>query len=359
MSKKRYDYIDIAKGICILLIVLFHIDFSFWTDNSFGVYITRFASFFKVTLFFCLSGLTLKEEKLAKTKSFIIDKIKKLYLKVAIIGIIFVLLHNVFIQIGFYTNGVTYSGKLMHSYSLLETCKECGLSLLMANREVMIGPLWFGNVLFIALMIEVILCAVIKKLKIPHAREVRLAVCFLLMVIGWVLGEFFALNIPRANNSLSALFLIDFTQYLKSVRKIKFDNVIMFIITSVVCLISPVFGSFSMNKNVIINPLIFIAVTIAFMYSFLFLSQKIELIPHRILKFIGLHSFDIMVYQFLGFKVAALIVGANTGFLMPTADNVWWMLYYLAFGILIPIIIGCLIDLVKKGCRTVLAQKNH
>ena len=62
----------------------------------------------------------------------------------------------------------------MHSYSLLETCKECGLSLLMANREVMIGPLWFGNVLFIALMIEVILCAVIKKLKIPHAREVRL-----------------------------------------------------------------------------------------------------------------------------------------------------------------------------------------
>ena len=64
LRKKRYDYIDIAKGVCILTIVLFHIDFSYWSDNIIGVYLSRFTSFFKVTLFFCLSGLTLKEEKL-------------------------------------------------------------------------------------------------------------------------------------------------------------------------------------------------------------------------------------------------------------------------------------------------------
>ena len=348
LRKKRYDYIDIAKGVCILTIVLFHIDFSYWSDNIIGVYLSRFTSFFKVTLFFCLSGLTLKEEKLFKTREFIINKIRKLYLKVVIIGIVFVLLHNLFIIIGFYTNGEMYSGKLMFHYSPVDVIKECFFSLLLANREVMIGPLWFGNVLFIALMIEAIISAFTKKTKFSHGREIRLAISFFLMVVGWILSECLSINIPRFNNSLSALFLIDFTQYLTEVKKVTFDNYKVFIIAVVICLLSPLAGSFSMNKNSIINPAFFVIITFSFMYSIMFLTKKIEKLPLNVLKTIGKYSFEIMAYQFLSFKIASLIILEDTGLLVPHAENAFMLLYYLLFGISLPVLIGVVIGKIKS-----------
>lgn len=347
LNSKRQNWIDIAKGICILGIVLLHINFVFWTDNELGKYLKEFIGIFKVSLFFCISGLTLKEEKLVETKDFIKNKFFRLYLRVVLIGAIFVLLHNFFISIGFYSEDIIYSEKPMFRYSLTDCLKQLLFTLCMGNREVLIGPLWFGNVLFMALMLEMVVCFIINRLNVNHGRELRLAVCTLFMILSWIAGTYFGINIPRFNNTFSALFLIDYTQYLVSVKGIQFNNIKIAVCTFVLCFICPFFGSFSMNRNAIVNPIFFIVASSVFMYTIFYSSKKLEK-RLKILGILGTYSFEIMVFQFLAFKIAALIMCVDTSFLVPTADNVWWMLYYLFFGIVVPIIIGVVINFVKK-----------
>lgn len=352
MSSKKYDWIDIAKGICIITIVLMHINFSFWSANVVGKYLASFTSLYKVSLFFCISGLTLKEERLQKTVLFIKDKFKKLYSKVIVIGIIFVLLHNFLIKIGFYSTEVTYAGKTMLYYGFEDIIKQIVLTLCMANREVLIGPLWFGAVLFMAFIGEAILCFLTERTRFNYKREIRLCLCLLGMIGAWGLGNYMGINIPRFNNTFSALFLIDYTQYLVSKKNIKFDNLKIFLASLVICLVCPLIGSFSMNLNQIVNPVFFIVVVTAFMYFVFYSSKKLERLPHKILKVIGSYSFEIMVYQFVGFKVASILSGGNgLSNLIPTASNHFWLVYYALFGIIIPILIGCVINKLKSIVR--------
>lgn len=76
---KRLEWIDVCKGILIITIVLMHINFSFWSENAVGKYIGNLTSLYKVSIFFYVAGLTLKDEDLKEPWRFIKRKIKKLY----------------------------------------------------------------------------------------------------------------------------------------------------------------------------------------------------------------------------------------------------------------------------------------
>ena len=76
---KRLEWIDVCKGILIITIVLMHINFSFWSENAVGQYIGNLTSLYKVSIFFCVAGLTLKDEKLKDTWNFIKGKIKNFF----------------------------------------------------------------------------------------------------------------------------------------------------------------------------------------------------------------------------------------------------------------------------------------
>lgn len=66
-NTKRLDWIDACKGILICTIVLMHINSAFWSGNELGTYISNLTSLYKVSVFFCVSGLTLKDERLKNT----------------------------------------------------------------------------------------------------------------------------------------------------------------------------------------------------------------------------------------------------------------------------------------------------
>ena len=133
---KRLEWIDVCKGILIITIVLMHINFSFWSENAVGKYIGNLTSSYKVSIFFCVAGLTLKDEKLKDTWNFIKGKIKNLYLKIIAVGVIAVLLHNVLINIGFYQMGLDYAGKVMKPYGLTDYIKQIILTLFMATERL-------------------------------------------------------------------------------------------------------------------------------------------------------------------------------------------------------------------------------
>lgn len=275
MSSKRLEWIDVCKGILIITVVLMHINFSFWSENAVGQYIGNLTSLYKVSIFFCVAGLTLKDDKLKDTWKFIRGKIKNLYFKIIAVGVIAVLFHNVLISIGFYQIGLDYAGKIMRSYGILDFIKQGILTLFMANREVIIGPMWYANVLFMALIIMALLDWFIRFfVKNDDARLVRLTATLCLMLTSSALTNLAGFTMPRFNNILTAVFLIDLCQFLYRKIEWKFNNPWAFAISALVLLSLPLYGHLSMTNNYFQDPAFLIIVAICGMYVLYYLSQK-------------------------------------------------------------------------------------
>lgn len=350
---KRQEWIDVCKGLLIITIVLMHINFSFWSDNAVGKYIGNLTSLYKVSIFFCVAGLTLKDEKLKDTWKFIKGKIKNLYIKIIAVGVIAVLLHNVLISIGFYQNGTDYAGKVMRTYGIADFIKQTILTLSMANREVIIGPMWYANVLFMALIILALLDWFIRLfVKNDDARTVRLIAALCLMLISSVLTNVMGFTIPRFNNTLTAVFLIDLCQFLYRKLEWRFNNKWAFIVSALVLLSLPLYGHLSMTSNYFQDPAFLIVTAICGMYVLYYISQKMTGGYSKILSFVGEKSFWIMALHFTGFKIGSvvlnLVMKADVSSLTPTASNVFGVLFYLFVGIFIPSVIGVVIEKTKK-----------
>ena len=105
MDKKylqnRYNWVDIAKGLAIIAVVLGHIGFQ-WINTPLFPMRLLFIYLWHVPVFFMIGGFFIKKEKLNNPKTFIIGKFNNLYLKLIFIYIPVLLVHNVFLSIGFY-----------------------------------------------------------------------------------------------------------------------------------------------------------------------------------------------------------------------------------------------------------------
>lgn len=110
MSLKRFVYVDIAKGIAILAVVLMHVNFLFpklcFVNTS-----ALFGYYWHVPVFFLIGGFFLKDEKLLHPISFIKSKFKSLYRLALYIYLPITLLHNVFFHIGWYSVSEDYGEK--------------------------------------------------------------------------------------------------------------------------------------------------------------------------------------------------------------------------------------------------------
>lgn len=355
MNKTRLEWIDVCKGILISTIVFMHIDFPFWSENAVGRYINSFTSLYKVSIFFCVAGLTLKDNKLKETRKFVWGKVKSLWLKAVVIGIIAVLCHNVLISFGFYGVGIDYKGKIMFKYGMFDFIKQGVLTLFMANREVIIGPMWYAYVLFLALLIIALLdwfTRLVWKNE-RMARYARLIISMLLMLVSSLLTNVLGITIPRFNNTFTAVFLIDFCQFLYIWLQWKFDNKYMFILSSIIFINLPLYGSFAMANNRFENPAFLLVVIFNGMYLLYYISRKISKYKIvRLLSMLGKNSFWIMAFHFLAFKIGSLIINLFTDVdisrLTPNTNNIFGVVFYFILGIFIPCCIGYVIEKTKK-----------
>lgn len=101
-STNRTPYVDIAKGIAILSVVLLHVDFVY-PKLSFINISGMLGWYWHVPVFFLIGGFFLKKEKLLHPVSFIKGKFKSLYLLALIIYLSATLLHNVLFKLGWYS----------------------------------------------------------------------------------------------------------------------------------------------------------------------------------------------------------------------------------------------------------------
>lgn len=182
MSQKRIEFIDLAKGICILLVVLGHCGTPI---NIPGLEIVR------MPLYFIISGLFFKDY--GGGLNFFIKKTNKI-----LIPFLF-----------FYLLGcAAYYGIKTFAPQLLVTDAD-GILDIFTNRQFFNGPIWFLLCLF---WCNIIFCQITLNIKKDSAR---ISLVALLGFIGWLLGEkgFF---VPMfIDVALTALPFFAFGYYLK------------------------------------------------------------------------------------------------------------------------------------------------
>ena len=348
-EQKRYAWLDIIKALCIISVVIFHINYVSDTSlfNSIWLYFYNLSDLYKVTIFYCVAGITLNNEKLKNTFSFIKNKFKKLYLKTVVIGIIAVLLHNVFININFYKLGFSYSGKTMYMYTFKDYVVNVIKTLLLANREVILGAFWFASSLVICFIMLLLLEFIINNVKIiKKKREFRLFITFCLMFASILLSNCFNITIPRFSNSLVGLFLIDLTNYLFNHNIFEIRSIYLLISCLCIALFAPLFGGIAMNNNAITSPYFLLVVVMAFLYLLIYVSKILEKKDlFGILGYIGKNSFAIMAFHFIGFKFGSLLLNiigyeVDISLLVPNVNSIVLVFYYLLFGVLISLLIG-------------------
>lgn len=223
----RQNWVDIAKGIAIIAVVVGHVSYS-WPNSKLLPLSDLAVWLWHVPVFFMIGGFFLKEERLQQPANFIKGKLKSLYLPILYVYIPFLLLHNFFINIGFYDTGIEYYGKYVALWGIADFGKHLLAAIFFAGREPLLGAMWFVYVLFMTLTIICIGSWGLRKIgKNWDAKTYEFVRCLsflLLAVFSCTATQVLDFTIPRFNNTLVAVWLIYVGMVLVQKTHIRFDN---------------------------------------------------------------------------------------------------------------------------------------
>lgn len=346
ISSKNKKFWNIVKGIGILSIVIGHC-------CSFLVY---FVYLFHLAIFFFVGGSLYNEEKYGDNPYLnLSSKIKNNWPKYIFYSILFILLHNLFLNIGVIINSNHYYPKDILVSSLNSTLFLC--------NEAMAGALWFIPVYIFA---STLFGAIIsfsrrfeKELEIK--KDISIIVITLLMA---VLGTI--INIKNINLMLHIqtvpLVIPFFTAgyyFQKCGSKIsKYLNCLALIISFIIMFIFAYKLNIhiDLSSNMLGNTSLFYFISLIGIFFCLCLAaviQKIKM-PSNIFASFGKYSFEIMAIHFTVFKIIDCIYARIKGITdpiifgrFPYAFKELWLVYII-LGVTIPTILIILIDKNKK-----------
>lgn len=252
MSKKRIDFIDLAKGICIICIVLGHTGVHF---QLIGI------SSYIMPAFFVLSGLFFKEYDNGKT--FIIKKINGL-----LVPFLFF----------YFTAYMVFYALTFCAPHLLITHAE-GITDLFSNRQYFNGPIWFLISLFWSNIYLYIINKCIKK------DFLRITVIIVLGLCGWIMGQKGILAPMFMDVALTTLPFFAAGYYLKKTTLIYPNKYDKYSILMIIALWIPAFLfteysyiRISFHYNIIEGPLVYVASYIGAILIIL-ICKKIKSLP--------------------------------------------------------------------------------
>ena len=235
--KNRQGWVDIAKGLAIIAVVMGHINYN-WPGGKLLPLNYLLIWLWHVPVFFMIGGFFLKNEKLLHPQLFVWGKVKNLYLLILYIYIPFLVLHNLFIRIGFYDLNIYYYGKYVTEWGLMDFGKHLILAIFFAGREPLLGAMWFVYVLFMALCIISGVSWSLKKIgKKWDERTYELIRCLVFLsfaVFACTLTQLCNITIPRFNNTLVAVWLIYVGMLIVQKAGFQFKNLIVALVCGIV-----------------------------------------------------------------------------------------------------------------------------
>lgn len=184
---KRLEFVDLAKGICIMLVVLYHLQFAF---NAKIGEVLGYTSIFRMPLYFFLSGLFFKEYD--GFLSFVKKKTNNLLVPFFSFYIVFtVFLPNMFVWLGILNEGIN-------------SCGWHTIWQFVYPEYFFNNPIWFLLCLFELNIYFYLLVLFVNKKNIFHVQLSLLASSIALGWTGYKLGPI--INLPAfLDTALTAL----------------------------------------------------------------------------------------------------------------------------------------------------------
>lgn len=331
----KNNYISIAKGIGIILMVAGHCRFPYLLD---------FIYMFHMPLFFFISGWCFKIKYLSEFHNFCIRRIKGTYIPFLKWGLLFILLHNIFYHLNIYNDQFGYAGQVSHLYSLNEHIKHaiigCGLFL---YPEELLGGYWFLVQLFWGSLIGFLS---IKFIKNPYISA------SILLVISFIIKLYINKTIPFTGIGSITFLSASFFVYGFAFRNNHFKFSPLIIIS---CFLMVLTGSFFWNTTMqTYTHFNVLPYAVTGVFGSIMIIEIAKLFDNRsndnnrvkvFLIFAGENSLTILTWHFLSFKLVSLLIINIEGYptemlaMFPVIENapLPYTILYLIIGVALPL----------------------
>ena len=338
----RIAYIDVAKGLAIIAVVLGHA----LTNGEDVTKITHPAllnwiSFFNVTVFFMINGFLYSEKSVEHPLKSILKKLKAYYLPYVAFNLVFYFFNNLLVRGHFLSEGCRIVGFKAFIKGLI--------SLLLGKMQPLTGPMWFLRALIVMSVLYILIDSLSSRVlggKFRYAINAVVALLLLLATVFFNVTETF--NIMKGCRFLSVYFFGVVYKKFNLNRFIEKMPVVIFAVTlalsAVLANVTAVGLRFDSNYPVAFLA-VFISVLMVLSASQLPGINKLEAIKH-----VGRCSLYIMALHFFAFKFVSLIImkayQLDSVVLadIPVIRNVevsdLWTVAYVLAGVLIPVAIN-------------------
>lgn len=331
------DSITILKAFGILFMVMAH--------AGCPKILHDFIYMFHMPLFFIASGYCFKEKYLQDNKTFIIRRIKGLYVPFVKWSLIFLALHNVFFYLNIYNGSYGFHGTVSSLYTwkdFLIAAKD--IITRMMNNPQLLGGYWFLREMLWGTIISLF---VLKYLRSPLWSVILMLTLSIacktlnIHVPYWGLGSltFLSASFFIAGYMLRKLLIV-------SNINISWGGV------NVICLIAVAIGSLLMPSNMLnyttwqIIPYFICA--IAGTWLFFNISKALANRTSwwkKIMVFVGDNTMTILTWHFLCFKLVSLLIIGIYGlpierlaeFPIIEEYSSWWIMYFIV-GVGVPLL---------------------
>lgn len=333
---KRKKYLDIAKGVGIILVV--------WAHASGPG--SRYINLFHMPMFFFISGLLFNERN--SCEQFILNKIKSLYIPFLTWNLIFYLIE--------YSLSRSIENKEFNLDSFLNVVFQIEVGV---NKSSFLGATWFLAALFwISIIYKCIYVFLNKYIKYTAACIVGVSLISTIVAINITIPYFLSRTIICSLFYSSGFLLKQFMEnIIRSQWKIYFAVALFGIF-----LILNKDNFCNMGQNIYTNKLSFLMGAFIASISVILLSHAMEekmLRVSDLFAFIGKNSMQVVIWQFVAFiplffiqcciinnetllTFVSLIIRQHT----YDIKDIYWVLYFIS-GLFLPIIFNQLLEGIK------------
>ena len=348
----RDQKFSIVKAFAIIFVVMSHAGAPAWLNN--GLYI------FHVPAFFICAGYFFHTKYLSDERTYVLHRVKGLYVPFVKWSLLFLVLHNLFFPLGLLSE--TYgnaSGGVLHPYTWHQFCQNVwSIVCNMSGYDTFIGgAFWFFRAFFLASLAFLVLFKIIRKLRPETSdREAGWAILgtvFLLLL--WKTTE--GLNVTGVAQGgyreltgmlfMSAGFLL--ARY-EAVSRLTWRIVLP---AAAVLVLAAAYCPSAMNYKADVWEFLSLPVPavcgfLVLCYIAAFIEKKAPKPLANGLAYIGNHTLYIFVFHLLAFKVAGAVkvawyglpwqaMGGHPYVLQPENNAIFFLLFVLT-GVAIPLL---------------------
>lgn len=344
---RHNSQVSIAKGIGITLMVVGH--------SGCPEYLHNVIYCFHMVLFYFLSGYFFRDNKVVESgKNFMFRKFKGLYWPYIKWSIVFILLHNLFFEIGFNESALSQQEMWINVKRSIRG---------MWQGEHFLGAYWFLMSLFWEIVIFSLIIWVKNKIKMKYFISLTVLVLFLtgLLTIEycieiWVNRELMVLPFFYLGYMVGNSKLVLFSE--------KYEKRIAYLLCLPILLVVATFTQISIGGNNYGLYYIYVFTSFCGIYLIMVLSKQLNKTRlGKMLDYIGGGTLSIMTFHFFAFKLLSallvVIMSLPNSYLQewPVPDSLkeFWLLYSIV-GILIPIGMLLFYSHMKSRCLSIIKK---